>query len=294
MSVFLDNHGRRSDYEPEAFRGGAKLPGRKAPPRRRADDAPLWGFSYDRAEGFIHLLLAFTLVGGAAAMLWTLVPPVTDKRGAAAKVAVAVPAPQPQPQPQTRPEKPAPAMQNVEKTSEIQADPAHAPISAPAQATAASLAPIAAAPAPLAPPPAEMRARLGAPVTEPAREMAMAEASPEPEPAAVAAPAPAARELAPPPAQRTAEEPRADAPESDRSRMAHCYVKLSGRVTISGTCRVQRTDDGLIFQLPGKPLEIAHAHGRVWTATLGGRTIGKVYKSGSCWGGRGFYACQNG
>jgi hypothetical protein len=46
------------------------------------------------------------------------------------------------------------------------------------------------------------------------------------------------------------------------------------------------------FEFPGRSLEIVQKHDRVWVATLGGRTLGPVYKSGSCWGAKGFYACE--
>jgi hypothetical protein len=76
--------------------------------------------------------------------------------------------------------------------------------------------------------------------------------------------------------------------------MEKCFFKLSGRVQSSGSCRVLHTGGGVTFQFPGKPLTIAHAQGSVWSATFGGRDIGKVYRSGSCWAAKGFYACEKG
>jgi hypothetical protein len=76
------------------------------------------------------------------------------------------------------------------------------------------------------------------------------------------------------------------------ARTAKCFVKLAGRVQSSGACRVSHTDALVIFDLSGKALEITHSHGRVWTAQFGGRSLGKVFKTGACWGGKGFYACE--
>lgn len=290
MSVFLE-HRRGSDYEASPPRRGLKRPAKPA----GGDDAPLWGFSYDRAEGVIHLLLAFTMVGGAAAMLWTLVaapePKVAEKPAAPVKVATA---PAPAEARATAEKAPAPIVKAENKAEPAPvassvaapvAAPIPAPVAAPAMAMAAAMSPIsiANAPAPLAPPPADVRARLVASAETPARPVVTTR---ETEPEAPAAEAPA---------QKSEEAPaQASASEGERTRAAHCYVKLSGRVQTNATCQVQITENGIIFQIPGKPLSIEHVHGRTWVATLGGRALGNVYKSGSCWGGHGFYACKNG
>lgn len=288
MSVFLDNHRRGSDYETDAPFGRSNVRrnhsnGRPMKPRRR-DEAPLWGFSYDRAESAIHLLLAFIMVGGVAAMLWNFVAPEAEKPAAPVRTALPAPA-----KPQTAPEKTAvaPPIAKVENPAPVETvpPPPVKPAAPPLTAAVLSPTPIANAPAPLPPPPVELREKLAAPVEAPA---AVAAKAPEPQPAPVAEQA----EASPPEAAAT--EAKADAVEGNSVRTAHCYVKLGGRVETNASCRVEITDNGIIFRLPGKPLEITHEHGRTWNATLGGRSLGKVYKSGSCWGSRGFYACKKG
>ena len=194
MSVSVENHRRRSDYETDAPFGRSNARrnhsnGRPVKPRGR-EEGPLWGFSYDRAESAIHLLLAFIMVGGLAGLLWNFVAPEATKPAAPVKSA-ALPAPAPavpaQPQPSPRSPLAAPAMQKVEsvKPAEPVAAPAlqkienvkpAEPVAAPAKpeplaAALMSHTPIANAPAPLPPPPAELREKLAAPAeTAPATE----------------------------------------------------------------------------------------------------------------------------
>ncbi|WP_281928151.1 hypothetical protein [Methylocystis iwaonis] len=308
MSVILENRRRNGAAKPEAKRPVARassIPAflsrpRTAPPGRDAYRAPLWGLSYDRVEGVIHLVLAFTIVGGAAAIMSTaLFGPGAPLGGsseaqpefAAPKAAVAVAAPVEE----EMGAKPAPATETAPAAAMQPAAPQPA---APALKTSAldpfldarpmteTAAAPARAPEPLAPPPASMREKLGAGQGAESQEMAappdnanVAELPAAPAPQAKAEPASPARQ--------------AEAPADD-AHMAKCYLKLSGRVQNSGSCKVHHTAEAVTFDLPGKPLEIAHKHGRVWTATLGGRNLGQVYKTGACWGAKGFYACENG
>jgi hypothetical protein len=346
MSVFFDNHGRESGYQadeprPLAWkrllsqtrevmsRNGAHRADvdRADVDRVDVDRAPLWGLTYDRVEGVVPLLLAFTLVGGAAAIMssalyGTNVPAPgaaqekqTQEKRMAAKApkpvaAVAEPAPVAAvaaPAPVAAVAAPAPvaavaalaplepettvarSVANVERQAQA-VEPPKPSDAAPALDPFLDAKPIAAtaasAPAPLAPPPAQMREKLAARQEAPA--------APAPQAAIEQPPAP------PEPAQAMKEEASVvpekldEAAKSEESgRTAKCYFKLSGRVQNSGTCRVQHSGESVVFQFPGKPLEIAHNHGRVWVATLGGRNLGKVYKSGACWGAKGFYACEN-
>jgi hypothetical protein len=41
-------------------------------------------------------------------------------------------------------------------------------------------------------------------------------------------------------------------------------------------------------------LTIDQRQGRVWTARLDARSFGNVYKTGECWGAKGFYVCDRG
>jgi hypothetical protein len=285
MSVFLENERRGSDYETEARLGRSTVrrsypDGRPIRPPRR-EDAPLWGFSYDRAESVIHLLLAFTMVGGAAAVIWHLAPEV-EKPAAPVKT-LSRPAPV---QPLAAAPKPAaPTLAKVESAKPVAPAAPEKPAAPALAAAVMSPTPISNAPAPLPPPAAELREKLAEPAGPPAAPMA-AEAAP--------IPVPVITESEPASPETVKAEPKAESSETNSVRSAHCYLKLSGRVQANASCKVQITDNGIIFQLPGKPLEITHDHGRTWLAALGGRSLGKVYKSGSCWGGHGFYACKNG
>jgi hypothetical protein len=286
MSVFFDHGRRHGDGEQGLVKGGQT--------DGQTDDAPLWGVAYEKVEGVVHLTLAFAIVGGAAVILSSaLFSPGAPLGGAVEKpaevtqaslapaVAVAV----------TEPETAAPAAP-VEKAAPLaQAEPAPAADSfLNARPIAEQAAPAAAgrAPEPLSPPSADMREKLEA----------RQEAAPPPEAkayeAAAPAPASAPEAQAEPPA--AAEKPIDASKAEEGGRMARCYFKLSGRVQNSGACRVDHAGAAVVFHLPGKTLELAHNNGRVWTATLGGRNLGKVYKNkgAPCWGAKGFYACENG
>ncbi len=299
MSVFFENHSRDHGYDSD-FPQSRRT-------RREREDPPLWGFSYDRAEGVIHLLLAFSIVGGAAAALSSVVlaPEAPQARRVEARAAPQSPAHPPQQHndtqrkadapPATKPSSEAPALADARPPAPT-SEPAPKPAASASLLDSRPLAEVNTMPAkalePLAPPPPALRERLD-PSEDTTRKIAAAAPPPVVEAAPVRADEVTPREEPPAPPQSEPEAPRR-AKSEDRGRMAHCYLKLSGRVQSSGSCLVRRTEDSVILDLPGKPLEIAHAHGRVWTATLGGRSLGKVYRSGACWGARGFYACENG
>lgn len=89
--------------------------------------------------------------------------------------------------------------------------------------------------------------------------------------------------------------PEPEKPPSYDEYLADCFVKIEGRVLISGRCQILREDDkSVTFELAGEPLVLSFRQSRTWTARLGERDLGKVYKRGSCWGNRGFYACDRG
>lgn len=246
--------------------------------------------SFERIESVVHLTLAFTVVAGAALILSiALFSPGAPLGGATGEARIPVAAAPPL---AAAPVEPKPALPTEE-------------------ASAAPAEPDRAAPPAAADPVLDAR-----PMTETAAAMSVPSLGPEP----LAPPSPAMREKleareAPPPlpqdasayeAPTAAAEPKAVAsaneeaapPESAKddvgTRMSKCFVRLSGRVQTSGPCRVSRTGESVTFQLPGKSLTLAHGHGRVWTATLGGRNLGKVYKSGACWGAKGVYVCDKG
>ncbi len=282
MSVFYGDRGRNRDYGDEQGARRAGRAGRFGPGRRREpDDRPLFGFSYDRAEGVIQLLVAFGVVGGAAALLSSglFAPDAADARRREARTDAA-------------PVSAAPAPQRLVEAPPARAEPS--PVSpsradAPAPAGATNLVEQAVPAAPVASqdpsPPVQMAmpAKLPEPLAPPPGRADMASQA--------EAAAAAAEDAAP---TLSAEAPAARSAGESPARFSHCYLKLAGRVQSSGGCRVRHTEDAVVLEVQGKPLEIAHARGRVWTATYGGRSLGKVYRSGSCWGARGFYACEKG
>lgn len=73
-----------------------------------------------------------------------------------------------------------------------------------------------------------------------------------------------------------------------------CYVKVDGRVYVNGACQVfQSKGRSVTFGLAGKPVTVAFDHGRTWTATMGKRQLGKVFKRDSCWGNKQVYICEH-
>ncbi|WP_424363119.1 hypothetical protein [Methylocystis parvus] len=303
MSVFFDHRRRYGDDEQGAIQD-------------RRDDGTLWGFAYDRIEGVVHLTLAFTIVGGAAVVLSSaLFSPGAPLGGPVEKPAVARQAPTvasaareaaaPKEAPAPVPVNAAPApVAPVQQAEPVPEAPAANPyLDARPMTDSAAPATAASAPEPLAPPSADIREKLVAsqdvapalaapPVQETAAPPAEANAYQAPAAPAVANLDDAKVEPPPAGAKPAADDSKADA----GGRMAKCYLKLSGKVQNSGACRVNHAGESVIFHLPGKPLELAHDRGRVWTATLGGRNLGKVYKNkdAPCWGAKGFYACENG
>lgn len=75
---------------------------------------------------------------------------------------------------------------------------------------------------------------------------------------------------------------------------SNCLVKVDGRILINRSCQVFWTKQQRItFELAERPLTISLDHGRTWLATLGSQELGKVYKTGSCWGSKRVYICEH-
>ncbi|MBG0795831.1 hypothetical protein IYY11_20945 [Methylocystis sp. H62] len=90
------------------------------------------------------------------------------------------------------------------------------------------------------------------------------------------------------PAARTAarESQREDEP-ADEGRRAKCFVKIDGRVLFERSCMLrQPRRSTLTLNAGDDAVVLTQDHGRTWTASLGGRSLGKVYRSGECWGRR--------
>jgi hypothetical protein len=309
MSVSYENHGRPAEREsampdrpslgrPRASRFFSRF---SRFPRDPDDQDRAGGFAYERMEGLVQLVLACTLVAGAALILSATVfaPPQTVGAVAAGQ---AQPAPAVESAPsavvapnqlaQAKPAAPKEIVESQIVERQIVERPSEAPRAPEAPATNPAVAPpsqATKAPEPLAPPSVDIREKLaGGPENAP-RQMAVADesspAAPEPEPKVAA----------------SSEQPSAGVEKSVAAphdaadgRAAKCFFKLSGAVQNSGPCKILHTGNGVTFQFPGKSLTITQLQGRVWTATLGGHSLGKVYKSGACWGAKGFYACEKG
>jgi hypothetical protein len=83
-------------------------------------------------------------------------------------------------------------------------------------------------------------------------------------------------------------------PPASEARTGKCYVRISGRVLNSGVCQISRKGGAVIFQYSGQTLTLSPARGKSWSAALGGKNLGNVYKSGSCWGSKSTYICDRG
>ncbi|MCQ4189862.1 hypothetical protein [Methylocystis suflitae] len=90
------------------------------------------------------------------------------------------------------------------------------------------------------------------------------------------------------PAARTAarERQREDEPANE-GRRAKCFVKIDGRVLFERSCMLRQPGRSTLTLSSGADaIVLTQDHGRTWTASLGGRSLGKVYRTGECWGRR--------
>ncbi len=325
MSVFYEdqNHGTNNERRLEGGRWRAALQALRSNEGRGDRELAYDGRTFERVEGLIHLSLAFAIVAGAAILLKTaFMPEPAHERLIEPRAAGPAPAALAQkaapPRMSTVQQAPVEALETKPADLKVAvtglADEAAAPVAEPPAQVAAPQVAAAPSPAagdhfqspqpiaqsaqlatpasplePLAPPPPDLREKLAARTVTPERI-----ATPVPQEVPAVPQDAMAHEAAPQAGQGRAAESAPAREAADRGRVEKCYFKLSGHVQNSGPCRVTHTGNAVVFQLPGKPLEIAQNHGRVWTATLGGRSLGKVYKTGACWGAKGFYACENG
>jgi hypothetical protein len=118
---------------------------------------------------------------------------------------------------------------------------------------------------------------------------------------AAAAPAEASTPAPAPPAASRQAAHEAPAETLDRTGSAldeyeaRCFVKIDGKVLESRGCRILRDGSkSVVFQIAEGALTIDQRQGRVWTARLDARSFGNVYKTGECWGAKGFYVCDRG
>jgi hypothetical protein len=113
-----------------------------------------------------------------------------------------------------------------------------------------------------------------------------------------AAAAPAEAPTAPAP-EAASREPLHESPDATGAALdeyeARCFVKIDGKVLEARGCRILREGGkSVVFQIAEGALTIDQRQGRVWTARLDARSFGNVYKTGECWGAKGFYVCDRG
>ena len=73
-----------------------------------------------------------------------------------------------------------------------------------------------------------------------------------------------------------------------------CHVRISGRVLEGAACQVTRNGGAVSFRYSGQTLTLSPVRGKTWSAVLAGKTLGNVYKSGSCWASKSIYICDRG
>ncbi|MGD9539687.1 hypothetical protein [Methylocystis sp.] len=96
-------------------------------------------------------------------------------------------------------------------------------------------------------------------------------------------------------APATRESRREDEPANE-GRHAKCFVKVDGRVLFQRNCLLNQPSRSTFNVTAGdEAIVLRLEHGRTWTASLGGRNLGKVYRTGECWGRRHeVYICAKG
>lgn len=153
---------------------------------------------------------------------------------------------------------------------------------------------IAAAPLPEPLPPPLPKAQFPdpPPAQEAGRVAALDEAQPQvgverAAPAEAAAPAASPRAAV---ASRTEEKP------ANEGRRTQCLVKVDGSVLFDRGCMLRQPGRSTFtFDAGGDDVVLTLERGRTWTASLGGRSLGKVYRTGNCWGRRReVYICAKG
>ena len=274
--------------------------GQRGPQKSRFDDGAGWierlarEIGYDRVERGFYFLIGGVILAGCVAIV------TAGFRGQEPAEAI-----EGVTQVQLAPQATAVAPQDTQalrQTAEPPVAPPAAGIAAAPQESAASPPPAAAsdnlaaqeAPPPVTPP-APQNESVSAESSAP--QMAAREAPPE---ETAAAPNAALEEASPPEAEPEAAPPAArDAAKDEKGaaaeRASKCFVKVSGRVLTSGTCKISRSGAAVTFLTSGQSVTIAPSRGREWSLSVGGRRIGAVYKSGGCWGSRSHtWICEKG
>jgi len=90
-----------------------------------------------------------------------------------------------------------------------------------------------------------------------------------------------------PSAPASARESRRDDEPAAEGRRGKCFVKVDGHVLFERGCMLRQPRRSMLTLNAGdEAVVLTLEHGRTWTASLGGRNLGKVYRTGECWGRR--------
>jgi len=83
---------------------------------------------------------------------------------------------------------------------------------------------------------------------------------------------------------------------ADEGRPVQCFVKVDGRVLFEKSCLLRQAGHSSFTLTAGKDsVVLTLDHGRTWSATLRGESLGPVYRTGQCWGRRKeVYICAKG
>lgn len=89
---------------------------------------------------------------------------------------------------------------------------------------------------------------------------------------------------------------QAEEKPANEGRRTQCLVKVDGSVLFDRGCTLRQPGRSTYtFDAGGDDVILTLERGRTWTASLGGRSLGKVYRTGQCWGRRReVYICAKG
>lgn len=256
----------------------------------------LYGAASSRAPIWFYIVVAIILLGGGFLAHLALTAPPPKRADGATLRQVETP---------TTPARIEPPAMSAQAVAPATTSPAGA--AQDSGASSAGLAPdatalrerlleaqSAAAPLPEPLPPPLPKAQTPDPA--PAREAAPVAALDEPQPQVGIEPAAPVEAAEPAASTRRAVESQAEEKPADEGRRTQCLVKVDGSVLFDRGCTLRQPGRSTFtFDAGGDDVVLTLERGRTWTASLGGRSLGKVYRTGNCWGRRReIYICAKG
>ncbi len=144
------------------------------------------------------------------------------------------------------------------------------------------------------PPPSVAKARTPDPA--PVQEAAPVAAPDNAKPQAAVERAPSVDAARSTSAASAAVESQAEEKPANEGRHTQCLVKVDGQVLFQRGCMLRQSGRSTFtFNAGDEAVVLTLERGRTWTARLGGRSLGKVYRTGECWGRRReVYICAKG